>query len=206
MTRRIAAAIDPGYSTGGQVWLDAYTDEVLAANSYLVTKKLRESMLERAQELMGPHGDYKFAAADLQARLQAQRMAADVVTFMEQFGRPEIIAVESFNDQPSRVSKAKQAAGKAVQKDRWKVPFVIGHLSRELELIGFSVEAGTLAYQDAGRPLGGQFAVELGQLAKGGKAAEDIAPGASKFITNEHTRAAWAHAAYRALRLPPAAR
>lgn len=173
--------VDPGLSSGGIVLMQVADDRVLAADRFA---RIQRGTTPESY----PGTDRAFADANRIATRRAIQLAEVITAWQEAFGPVGCIAVESFVDQASR--------GRALVKERWTTPLVIGHLAARLGDLGFCEPEGTLVFQDAGMVLR-HFQSELARMQAGEK---DIAPG-QELLTNEHMRSAWAHAAWLALRI-----
>jgi len=178
---QLIIGVDPGLATGGIVLLRVVDDQVLAADRFarIQRGKTPESL---------PGADRAFADANRIAARRAAQLCAVIGAWQEQFGPIGCVALESFIDQASR--------GRALVKERWTTPLVIGHLAARLADQGYAEPDGTLVFQDAGMVLR-HFQSELARM----QAGEDGVTGGQELLTNEHMRSAWAHAAWLALRL-----
>lgn len=172
--------VDPGLSSGGIVLLRVEDDCVIAADKF--------ARIQRGTTAESyPGADKAFADANRIAMRRAVQLAERVGEWHAQVG-VGMIALESFVDQASR--------GRALIKERWTTPLVIGHLAARLADIGYSEPEGTLVFQDAGMVLR-HFQSELARMQAG---EPGITPG-QEHLANEHMRSAWAHAAWLALRI-----
>jgi hypothetical protein len=119
-------------------------------------------------------------------------------------GLPQIVAMESFVDQAQHAKK--------MMANRWQTPHLIGRLESYLATHGYSVNDGSLIYQNAGVVLP-QLSSEIAALEDRGRSkisTHVLLPG-DELITNDHLRKALAHALAAAFRiqhrtLPPPTR
>jgi hypothetical protein len=184
--------IDPGFGSGGFVGVDAtQSDQVVFSRSLVSKASQRKAHRERAQQLLERFGepgwgDLEYTEADLQAEVWVDSVLDTLAEFSRDFAEPDLIAVESFVDQPSKAKK--------ILKGRWKTPHTIGVLASALRPLGFTAENGRLVYQNAGTVLT-QFSAELATLDQRKKPYADgvIVPG-DRLVGNEHERRALVHA------------
>jgi hypothetical protein len=182
----VVGGIDPGYTTGGLVVLET-------PNNVIYGRSLAPSAKDRAQakqDVASLQGDREFNLGDLLARRQAARFLA---ALDESPRKPDVIAVESFVDQPQHA--------KTMRKGLWKTPLTMGYLTAGLVERGYCQEDGTLQFQNAGVVLK-HFAMRLKLMERGDEATLHTAYPGSSILTNNHMRSAFAHAAWCALRLP----
>ncbi len=182
----IIGGIDPGYSTGGLVVLEA-PNHVIYARSFAPKPSEVAETKALAKTLMG---DKAFNDAALRSEAQVQRILA---ALDDSPVKPDLLAVESFVDQPQYAT--------TMRKGLWKTPFLMGHLAAGLAERGYSVAEGNLIYQDAGVVLK-HFKLRISLLKRRDHATMHTHYPGSDILTNSHMRSAFAHAAWRALRLP----
>lgn len=182
----IICGIDPGYNTGGLVVLES-PNRVIYARRMSPTKQEKAAAAELAKTLVG---DKQFNGADLVAQAQADRI---LLALDESPVKPDLLAVESFVDQPQYA--------KTMRAKLWTTPYTMGYLSAGLRARGYSVAEGNLVYQNAGVVMK-HFALRLKLLKDRDETTmQSVYPG-SDILTNDHMRSAFAHAAWRALRIP----
>jgi hypothetical protein len=196
----LLAGIDPGLASGAFVVLgreERGRDCVLAAVSLVEKASERKAALAAAGAIARSRKgrvDEDFLAADIRAHdwLHRFRIALDPIE--RRHGPIEAWAMESFVDQA-------QHAGRNI-RNRWQAPFLMGLLVAELDRRGANVVNGRLAYQAANvvmRQAKGDLA-RLKARPRGTKRVV-LLPG-DEMITNDHQRAALAHARAHSAAMP----
>ncbi len=186
----LIVGIDPGYTSGGLV--------LIKPELVLATKTLRPTKDDRAKAKAvvardSAHGDKSFTAATIIAVSQAKLAKETLLAWQKEYGDFELIAIESFIDQRSRAREEKAH----LLKERWKTPLMIGALLGELEAIGMLEQ---VVWQDAGRVIR-QFRSEIDAIAKYAPHKRDAIMKGDHQLKNDHLRKAWAHAAWRQMRI-----
>lgn len=189
---------DPGVRSGGAAYLRVgQPEEVIAAFSLVETEKQRKAAKDKVANLIqknGGWGDSTYMVLSLRARRWNVSFCEFLDTISKEFGKPHLIALESFVDQAQHAKK--------MMANRFQTPHLIGLLEGELSKRGYSVEEGNLIYQNAG--------VVIPQLSSEIAALEDrdrykmknfaVIPG-DEVIKNDHMRKALAHALAAAFRI-----
>jgi len=193
------AGIDPGLRSGGLVLVETDPERVLASVS--MVEKAGESKQARAEaeelaEPLGGWSDKQFAAAVLRAERWMERFAAAFAELEKAHGRAEMIACESFVDQPSKAKKEK--AGLLAR--RWQTPLLTGFLIPWLAARGYTVANGRLVFQNAGIVIP-QFRSELAMLERGRAADKEAVVAGATLVGNDHERKALVHALALAIRV-----
>jgi hypothetical protein len=178
--------IDPGLTTSGLVIIQA-PNHVVYGRSLAPTKAEQEQVSVRAKAL---GTDTEFNRGVLLASSQAQRI---LQALDEAPVRPDMIAVESFVDQPQHA--------KTMRKGLWKTPLTIGYLLAGLAERGYDLDRGTLHLQNAGVVLK-HMALRIEQIKRRDETTLNTFYPGSAIVTNSHMRSAFAHAAWRVQRIP----
>lgn len=183
--------IDPGLRSGGAAYIElADGERLIAALSLVETEKQRKEAASRAKAIKEENkgwGDATYIAVSLRARRWIDDFAAFFNEIREEFGAPELIAVESFVDQAQHAKK--------MMARRYQTPHVMGLLEAFLFDQGYSIDYRNLIYQDAGTVIP-QLSSEIAALEERDRSKMKtfaVLPG-DELITNDHKRKALAHA------------
>lgn len=191
--------IDPGLRSGGAAYVElaGSSERVLAALSLVETEKQRKEAAGEAKRLKEGNsgwGDEKYTAVSLRAHRWRSEFIAFLDRISDEFGQPDLIAVESFIDQAQHA--------RTLKANRYQTPHLTGLLEAALYERGFAVERGNLLYQDAGDVIP-QHSSEIAALESRSRSKINefaVVPG-DEVITNDHMRKALAHALAASLRV-----
>lgn len=178
--------IDPGLTTSGLVVIDA-PNLVVYGRSLAPSEAEKAEVATRSKAL---GSDTEFNRGVLLASGQSARILA---ALDESPVRPDMVCVESFVDQPQYA--------KSMRKGLWKTPLTIGYLLAGLADRGYDLDSGTLHLQNAGVVLK-QMALRMELIKRRDEATLQTGYPGSAIVTNSHMRSAFAHAAWRAQRIP----